>query len=345
MLDPERQLFCYRFNQGQHGLVREGLSQRYTIMAFLGLQQYEAAGFRSPIEFRTLSNKLLQDTDWINNIGDVGLLVWLCALVLPERLKEIYSKLDLPTALARFREAREVRTTELAWFLSGLSHALLSSPQQLSGLTELAASTFQLLQKNQGEQGIFGHLARKRSVAGFIRGHIGSFADQVYPIYALTRFAEACSAEGALRMAKACADAICRVQGSLGQWWWHYDWSTGNVVEKYPVYSVHQDGMAPMALFALADATGLDFSEPIYKGLSWIIGLNELHYDLRDTSADVIWRSLYCGDKYKIFLSRALSFLGSSGNGRSADDLEVLFECRPYHLGWLLYAFSGRHHQ
>lgn len=345
MLDSEHQLFCYRFNQVQNRLVREGLSHRYTIMALLGLQQHEAAGFHSPIEFRRLSNKLLQDTAWINNIGDVGLLIWLCASVSPERLKETCSRLDLPTALARFPEAREVRTTELAWFLSGLSHALLSSSTQLSGLTDSAMSTFRLLKENQGKQGIFGHLATNKSLAGVMRGQIGSFADQVYPIYALTRFAQACDTPEALEMAQVCADAICRVQGPLGQWWWHYDSSTGKVVEKYPVYSVHQDGMAPLALFALEDATGLDFSESIYRGLNWITGRNELHYDLRDASAGVIWRSLCQGHKYKIFLSRALGFLGSSENDACADDLKVLFECRPYHLGWLLYAFSGRNPQ
>lgn len=342
MLDAERQLFCYRFNQTHVGLVQEGVSHRYTIMAILGLQQYETAGFNSSIEFRTLANKLIQDTAWINNIGDAGLLLWLCASVSPERLKDLCSRFDLPTALVRYREARVVRTTELAWFLTGLSHALLGSPQQLSSLTALAVTTFRLLKENQGKHGIFGHLARKRSLAGVIRGNIGSFADQVYPIYAMVRFAQACNVQPALKLAQACADSICGVQGPLGQWWWHYDSSTGKVVEKYPVYSVHQDGMAPMALFALADATGLDFNSQIYRGLTWITGQNELHYDLQDASAHLIWRCLYHGEKYKILLSRALGLSGVLEDRVSVEDLKVLFECRPYHLGWLLYAFSGR---
>jgi hypothetical protein len=342
MLDAERQLFCYRCKLTQNGLVQEGVSHRYTIMAILGLQQHETAGFHSSIDFRMLSNKLIRDTAWINNIGDAGLLLWLCASVSPECLEDLCSRLDLPTALVRYREARIVRTTELAWFLTGLSHALLSSPQQLSSLAALAVTTFRLLKQNQGKQGIFGHLARTRSLAGAIRGNIGSFADQVYPIYALVRFAQACHTDPALKIAQACADAICRVQGPLGQWWWHYDSSTGKVVEKYPVYSVHQDGMAPMALFALADATGLDFDQQIQRGLSWITGQNERHYDLQDASTDLIWRCLYHGEKYKILLSRALGLSGVLEDRVSVEDLKVLFECRPYHLGWLLYAFSGR---
>ena len=42
------------------------------------------------------------------------------------------------------------------------------------------------------------------------------------------------------------ASASCRVPH--GQWWWHYDVRDGSVVERYPVYSVHQHAMAPMAL-------------------------------------------------------------------------------------------------
>ena len=67
----------------------------------------------------------------------------------------------------------------------------------------------------------------------------------------------------------------------MGQWWWHYDSLTGNVFQRYPVYAVHQHGMAPMALFALADAARLDFSQSICNGLAWIYGgNNELAVDL-----------------------------------------------------------------
>jgi hypothetical protein len=340
MFDFERQLFCFRAKRGEHGLVTEGASHRYTVMALLGLQRLAAAGGRSPVDVRTVLESLLADKAWISSIGDVGLMLWLCALASPERLQEIYSGLGVETALTRLREARDGRTMELAWFLSGLAHATLALPQKLPGLRDVAVKSCELLKRNQGDHGFFGHQATGRSLAGAVRGRIGSFADQVYPVYALTRFAQAYEDQAALDMARGCAEAICRVQGPLGQWWWHYDASTGRVFQRYPVYAVHQDGMAPMALFALGEATGLDFSESIYRGLAWITGNNELGSDLRDTSSSVIWRSIY-RKGWRGYFSEFLNFL-RPGENVEPDGLRILFECRPYHFGWLLYGFAGR---
>ncbi|MGB8887767.1 MAG: hypothetical protein WCC87_13650 [Candidatus Korobacteraceae bacterium] len=341
MFDAERQLFCFRLRRTPHGLVREELSHRYTIIALLGLHQLEAAGLRSPIDIRAVLDSLLRDYAWIDNLGDAGLLLWLCALLSPERIMEVVSGVRLETALTRFRGARRGSTMELAWFLSGLSHASLALPQQLPELTELAVDTCGLLTKNQGAQGIFGHLARKGSLAGVLRGHIGSFADQVYPIYALTKFAEAYKLEFALDRARSCAEAICRAKGPQGQWWWHYDSSTGKVFEKYPVYSVHQHGMAPMALFVLGEAARVDFSTSVQKGLSWIRANNELEIDVRDPASGVIWRSIYGKKRYKIYIRRILSLLGYRGDMESVRDLAVRYECWSYELGWLLYALAG----
>ena len=44
--------------------------------------------------------------------------------------------------------------------------------------------------------------------------------------------------------------------------------------------SVHQHAMAPMMLFAAAEAANCDFNEAIYKGLAWISGNNELRLNL-----------------------------------------------------------------
>jgi hypothetical protein len=341
MFDAERQLFCYRLNRTQQGLVREGLSHRYTIMALLGLHRYQAQGGRVLIDTRAAVSSLLHDTSWINNLGDLGLLLWLCALASPEHLEETYSNLDVQGAPSLFREYRERRTMELSWFLSGLAHAGAVRGQKLAGLGDLAGKVYELLKDNQGSAGAFGHLFSKGTLGGFVRGRMGSFADQVYPIYALAKFAEAFEARAALGQAQKCADAICRVQGALGQWWWHYHSQTGRVVEHYPVYAVHQHGMAPMALFALSEASRRDFSEPSLKGLRWIAGDNELALDLRVASAGIVWRSLYHGRTYRKNLRNALTFAGATAR-ETTDDLRVKFECRPYELGWLLYAFAGR---
>lgn len=342
MWDREAGLFCYRLTRTEGRLIREGISHRYTLIALLGLHQLEEANHHSSVPIRDTVNRLLAHKTWIHNLGDLGLLLWVCALVAPDRVEETCANLDLEHALARYEDASRRRTMELGWFLSGIAHTALASGRCYLNLRDLALITYHLLRKNQGSSGFFGHLAKLRSFRGLLRGSIGSFADQVYPIYALTRFAEAYGVEDAREAALNCAVAICKTQGPLGQWWWHYDSVTGSVVQKYPVYSVHQDGMAPMALFALGNAIQLDFTAPIFKGLQWISGSNELGFDMRDPSENLIWRSIYPRNQYKKHYEEISGLIRFGEDRVVHNDLAVRFECRPYHLGWLLYAFAPR---
>src|ERR1700691_2933565 len=344
MFDPERKLFCHRLRRSESGLVREGISHRYTMIALLGLQRLRVAGVSIPLDIPSVLDVLLKHTEWLENVGDLGLLVWLCALVSPERLGEIDSRFDLKRVLSRFHETRWGRTMELAWFLSGLSHQKLACPDLLPHLRDTAMQTYQLLKKNQGEHGIFNHLAENGGLIGLMRGRMGSFADQVYPIYALAKFSKAYQVPKAAERALDTALTLCELQGSYGQWWWHYDATTGKILGQYPVYSVHQYGIAPMALLALGEETQSDFTPWIYKGLRWIHGDNELEQDMRDSSANVVWRYIYRND-YKKHWDIALAVLMARGDAECHKQLAVLHECRPYELGWLLYAFAGHRMQ
>jgi len=338
MLYQDRQLFCYRLQQTADGLGKEGVSPRYTIMTLLGLHRAQLAGFESPVDCDGIFDGLTRNLDWIDNAGDLGLLLWLGALQCPERVGELISRADLGHVLSRYPDVQERRTMELAWVLAGLSHVKLAGAAGSDQWARLAERTFGLLKENQGNSGAFGHLAPGWAGAGPLRGHLGSFADQVYPIYACSKYAAAYGSEEALRAAQACAEVICREQGPLGQWWWHYEARSGRAVGKYPVYSVHQDGMAPLALFALAEASGVDFDEPIYRGLCWIWGENELGVNLCEEKEAVIWRCLRPA-RYRKYSGEMLALLHIPS---SPGPLHVLYESRPYHLGWLLYAFAGR---
>jgi hypothetical protein len=340
MFDREKQLFCYKLKQTPKGLVQEGISERYTVITLMGLHRLEQAGANSPIEIAPVFDGLLADTEWIDNAGDLGLLLWLCALVAPDRLGEVARELDVATALARFSDAKQGRTMELAWLLAGLSHGSLARPDWLPEAKELALETYGRLIRNQGEHGAFGHLSRSHSISGMVRGGVGSFADQVYPTYAMAKFAMAFGDHKAKDRALDCALNICERQGSLGQWWWHYDSATGEVVDGFPVFSVHQHGMAPMTLFALGEAIQSDFSPWIYKGLEWIAN-NELGFDMEDASANLVWRCI-ARPTSKKYLNVAAGLFARRDNQTSRDNLSVLFECRPYELGFLLYAFADK---
>jgi hypothetical protein len=337
MYDEERGLFCHRLKRTPAGNVREGISQRYTVMTLLGLLRAESTGYQSPVDIGVTIEALYKNTEWVDNIGDLGLLLWLSS-VSPRKLDKFYATFDLEKAIQNYADARKALTMELSWFLTGLAYAGRAEEKQRPFLDRLARHTYTLLQSNQGKHGFFGHMGKWNSLAGAVRGQVGSFADQVYPILAMAHFGQVFGMSEALRNSLQCADAICRAQGPLGQWWWHYDSVTGRVAGHYPVYSVHQHAMGPMALFAAEDACKSDFRDPIHKGLQWISGANELQQDLEDKSASIIWRCIR-PPKSTSYFERVSVLIGQE---RTAETFEIVHECRPYELGWLLYAFAGR---
>lgn len=340
MFDPEKQLFCDTYIRTENGMRREGVSHRYTMMTLLGLARYERFGNRSGIATAPILDTLINDVTWINTAGDLGLLLWTCAELNPERLPEVYKKVGAQTALARFVDGRAGSTFEVAWYLTGLASCYLVGHRDLPGLSEKTANAKRILGSNCGPSGIYGHLSRRASWPGRFRGRIGSFADQVYPTIAFARLSQALQDSKARQFALRTAEKMCELQGPMGEWFWHYDSVTGRVVSRYPVFSVHQHAMGPMMLFAASEATGIDFSDATYKGLAWVSN-NELHQDFVEPSLGLVWRCIYL-DRAHAWTDAALRFLQLRQGPASASCVKVRYECRPYELGWLLYAFAGR---
>ena len=340
MFDKQRQLFCYRLVRGNQGLIREGVSPRYTIMTLLGLRALERSRANCPFDTESLYKSFAADTNWIQCAGDLGLFIWLRSEFAPETIDEVDKRFDLKKALDFYSDARGGRTMELAWLLTGLVSAASSSPNFANAFSDVTLRTYRLLRENQGRHGLFGHINERKSLIGRLRGRIGSFADQIYPIYALSKFSDAFHSDEALESALQCAKAICSRQGQMGQWWWLYDSDTGAVASRYPVYSVHQHGMAPMGLFAIEEASGQSFQEPVYKGLRWVYGINELGLDMRDCEQNLIWRSMLPKSSHVKYWNVASSIFGGSKRDTRVGPLQILHEDRPYELGWLLFAFA-----
>ena len=175
---------------------------------------------------------------------------------------------------------------------------------------------------------------------------MGSFADQVYPAQALARLAALTGDAEYLALANRIVRRLVDLQGGQGQWWWHYDRRNGAVVEGYPVYSVHQHGMAPMVLRELAHAGGDDHAAAVASGLSWITTHPECVESLVATDLGVIWRKVGRQEPGKA-AARARRSPRPSGQACVCPVLTELFppgrvdhECRPYELGWLLYAWG-----
>src|SRR5579864_7354174 len=66
MLDEQRQLFCYRLKKTDYGMVREGISQRYTVMTLMGLHRLHGAGETSPIDASPVWDALFSDLTWVD---------------------------------------------------------------------------------------------------------------------------------------------------------------------------------------------------------------------------------------------------------------------------------------
>ena len=156
MYNEEQGLFCHRLKQTPSGNIKEGISQRYTVMTLLGLLRAEAAGYRSSIDVYATIDALYRNTEWVDNIGDLGLLLWLSS-VSCRKLDSFCAAFDLENALRNYSDARKRLTMELAWFLTGLTYASRAERKQRPFLEPLARQTYTLLQSNQGKDGLFGH--------------------------------------------------------------------------------------------------------------------------------------------------------------------------------------------
>jgi hypothetical protein len=339
LFEEKEKLFSRCITLTKHGFHREGASRRRTIIALLGLQRLAESGGDAPVDVASIRDAVLDDTSWVRTVGDVGLLTWLAAECEPERLGILLNELDFRRRLDTYSDGREASTRELAWFLAGIAHARLADGERLPDLIDVAVDAYHLLQDNQSEGGIFGHATFPGFLPQTLCNRFGTFADQIYAIYALTTFAQAFQIEEPLASALSCGNAIRALQGEMGQWWFRYDKRACCVVNRYPVFSLHQDGIAPVGLLALGEATGQSFHASIYKGLSWTAGANELGCDLRNLDRGLIWDAIGRRNQIANYWEAALSLFNRS-RASQTKGLRVRYEARPDHFGWLLYAFG-----
>jgi hypothetical protein len=337
MYDRRAGRFVFRVRRSGSGIVSEGLSVRYTAIAAIGLSTEDPSVVREILgggNLGDLVRRLIDDLERVEKLGDLALIAWAgrAAGCSTQRLWHRITALE--------PDIRRHPSVEAAWTLSALA---IDRTADAGGLSERLAA--RLRRAFAPSAGLFPH---EVGATGSLRDHVSCFADFVYPTLALAQYGKAANDPESIACAAGSAEAMCRLQGAVGQWWWHFDYRTGRIVEQYPVYAVHQDAMAPMALFAVKDAAGVDFDEAIGRGLRWLWGAPELEgRSLVDLDANLIWRKVARREPAK--LSRGLQAVVSRVSpGLRAPGLDQLFpptaidyEDRPYHLGWVLYAWPA----
>lgn len=320
-------------------LRQEGVNERYAAIVGLGAAHLDDAQQRTLLAGITADD--LVDSVAVRvarnaDLGAVALAAWASAEVCHTAPPALVDRLA-----AAVRAARMQDTVSYAWTLT----ALLATAD-LADVSGLAEQCAERLLAAQEASGVFPH-ALPRETLGRVRSHVACFADQVYPIQALARYWRATGDRRALEAANRCAAVIVDRQGSAGQWWWHYDVRTGAVVEGYPVYSVHQHAMAPMALFDLQEAGGDDHRAAAVAGLRWLQVRPETDAELVDEATGAIWRKVGRREPRKVVRTvRAAVTAVSPGArlgllDRTFPSTVVDHECRPYELGWLLYAWMS----
>ncbi|TDD82367.1 hypothetical protein [Actinomadura rubrisoli] len=327
--------------------VAAGTSLRYAAIVALGARFLPADGQREALGGDSVDDLVgalvarLEDTgpSAVTSLGDVALVCWAAAET---------GHVGLETALARLAAADPagggpVFTVDAAWVVSALA-AVRDAGGTPEAKEHLERAGRRLLDGLRGRR-LYGHAVGGSGLVPRYRAHVGCFADQVYPIQALARL----GGDREIAAADTVAAGICAAQGAGGQWWWHYDARTGDVVEGYPVYSVHQHAMAPMALLDLADAGGADHLDAIAKGVRWLAAPPETGDTLLPGTEPgepiMTWRKVARNDPRKAVRGVRAATTGLRPGWRigSLDrrypPVAIDRECRPYELGWLLHTW------
>jgi len=341
MFVPQKRTFAFRLTRKQNRDILEGISRRYTATALIGLSNESDDITRSILQGTDKSeicDKLISEIDEMNEPGEVALTLW------SARTNEHCGAQKALEKLIAIKPSQGGywRTVELSWALSALS----INSSQPTDETLANNISLRLLKSFDNKSCLFPHWP-VGSNPSFLRKHVLCFADIVYPIQALSFYSKTFSNQRALETANLCAKRICQLQGDNGQWFWHYDIRNSRVVERYPVYSVHQDSMAPMALRAVRQAGGEDFSYAINKGLDWLIDPPEpIENPIIDRKEKVIWRKVYRREPGK-FVRTTQAILSRLHPDIQLPAVDIFFkpnkidyESRPYHMGWILYAWG-----
>jgi hypothetical protein len=352
MIDPRTQLFSCRSTLDAGTWRNEGVSVRYSAIALLGLLEADRKGWPHVLPAERIALELHRRHRDVDNIGDAGLIVEALAgsvrrgLIARERLVEAADHALLLVRNDGAAKHRVVGSMEHAWMLMGLlacrEHGFESGSHE-AALEQVHADL--LLNFNE-RSSLFSFSRKQRAGRPPKLKRLSFFAEQIYGILALSSYYEATGEQSALRRACSCADAIISFQTAAGGWPWRYHAPRGTLAEVYPLFSVHQDGMAPLALARLESLGAGRYLSKAFKGILWLDGRNEFRRPVFDESRDIVWRGVRRKGPFALIseLNKTCALINVRSHrytDRAAPILEFIPEVRSYHLGWILCAAAA----
>lgn len=340
MMDPKSGLLLTRNLEQTQEVRTDWLSVRYMVMTAAGLGAAERAGFSGGPDAKTTLRRGCEG-DAPDCLDHWGMALWANAElsaglqgdILPKLLNHLNGRTTLTNAVGR----------ELAWALTGLALEMEARPNDHVAEAAHRLVKFGMDRCYSARGGLFRH----RAEGSRLTSRYALFSTQIYWVKALAEAGRIFHWGSAVEVATRVADRLIHERDPFGGWPWRYDSETGQAFERYPVYSVHQDGMAPMALYALQRVNGRDYRRVVTESLSWL-WRNELSADMVDHEHAVIFRAI----RRKFPFNRIMTGFNGAMAGivkRPPLSMAPLFlrvnrTCRPYHLGWLLYALCPQLH-
>lgn len=335
--NPNTLIFDRQIYQKQWGKTLGTESLTSTCICLVSIERVEIKPSEIGFNPAQTFNALLQLAQSKPYLGGIGLIIWANAVWEMKSLAELQQQLDIPFENLT-AALTSLTTMETAWLVSGLLHEYQRHPAaKTKEYLDIALNT--LLTRYQPASHLMVHAAAQAPWSHRLRRWVANFADQIYSVQALAFAAITSGNEVAQSTATNLANQLAKLQGELGQWWWHYNPHNGEILQSYPVYSVHQYGMAPMALAALQAAQGSNFEPMVQRGRDWLEH-NELNLKMIDRQANTIWRDIeYHQNLLEKVVRRTNSLLGKGDQLTARPlNLKLNYETRPYEWGWCLYA-------
>jgi hypothetical protein len=312
---------------------------RYTINSLLGLQEYARAGGQ-PGEAEVAARVdefLAKRGDDVTSPADLGLLLVL-----------LRDRPDHPAAAAAVERlagivgngtGTRMPIQTLSWMLWGLDSAAGSGNEIAAEAADTLFATI------AGEYVHEGSLLPRHS-STLYRRNVVSFGAIVYFLRAVHEHGRRTGDSSTHALFRSGVEHMLAAQGPQGEWPWLYSVATGRPAELYPVYAVHPDSMAMLFLLPALDQGIPGVREGIERSLAWCFGSNELGEPMYVDEPFRAYRSIQRSDRYPR-AGRYLRAVRGITTGRPAvpaqgDGVHINTECRSYHPGWILFAWSAR---
>lgn len=312
-------------------------SLRAGTIVLLGLLRADEVGLEHPFSTGALRTRVLGDLPGLDaGPGELGLALWAESRADGGAVNEITGLIPgkLPKGFER------IPLKALAWLVSGLTEAStrVGGGPELDSLLERAGEAL---------------IARAVSDTGFMSDHhhrIGGgmtpVSGQFHALTALCQLQRAGRADASGGAAGGLLSALLDIQREDGSWPGIVDPVRGEAAALYPVFTVTQVALAPIAL-RISREIGLsgETETASHAGIAWADGNNRLGFDLVHEKEARLDRAIMPRRKPGA-VSRGFTSAARRLRGRLSepDRTELILdpEVSSEDLGWVLEAWAGR---